>query len=45
MLQQHRTSLPRFFAYRMIDLIALIAAFAIGMPFFLVATSPFLQGL
>jgi hypothetical protein len=37
--------LAKLFAYRMIDLIALIAASAIGLPFFLVAALPFLRGL
>ncbi len=45
MLREHRASLPRFFACRMVDLLALIAAIAIGLPFFLVASLPFLQGL
>lgn len=45
MVQEHRTSLPRFFACRMADLLALVAALAIGLPFFLVASLPFLRGL
>ncbi len=45
MVQEQRISLPRFFACRMVDLLALVVAIAIGLPFFLVASLPFLQGL
>jgi hypothetical protein len=41
--QQHKTSLPRFLASRLIDLFVLIAAIAIGLPFFLVTVLPFLE--
>lgn len=42
MLQHQRTSLPRSIIYRIIDLIAVIAALAIGIPFLLVVAAPFL---
>ena len=38
-------SMPRRIAFATIDLFAVIAAMAIGLPFFLVASLPFLPGL
>ena len=42
MVQHQRTSLPRSILYRIIDLIALMVALAIGIPFLLVVAVPFL---
>ena len=44
-MPDHWANLPRFFACRMVDLLALAAAIAIGLPFFLVTAAPFLPGL